>query len=122
MRYFDSDGRYNWVDENNVLVGYDSSQSCCENFSWSFKLESPSASDHPNPESVVIAPYRFDTEFFVESEPGDESYTEEHTATFRMLADGCPDLFLVLSNSHNGYYGHGFSMQVGGTVTKSGCL
>lgn len=30
MKFFERDSKFNWVDENNVLLGYDSGQNCCE--------------------------------------------------------------------------------------------
>lgn len=34
MKIFERDGKINFVDENNVLLGYDMSQDCCEHADW----------------------------------------------------------------------------------------
>lgn len=30
MEYFDRDGKENWIDENNVFLGFSNYQCCCE--------------------------------------------------------------------------------------------
>ena len=42
MKFFGQDsyrGRINFVDENNVALGYDYSSSCCENFGYFLNLQ-----------------------------------------------------------------------------------
>ena len=34
MKVFDRDGKINFVDKNNVVLGYDMNQDCCENANW----------------------------------------------------------------------------------------
>ena len=34
MKVFDRDGKVNFVDENNVILGYDMNQNCCEDADW----------------------------------------------------------------------------------------
>ena len=34
MKIFERDGKINFIDKNNVLVGFDYSRSCCEDFGW----------------------------------------------------------------------------------------
>lgn len=34
MKIFDKDGKVNFVDENNVIVGYDTNQHCSEHAGW----------------------------------------------------------------------------------------
>jgi len=39
MKVFDKGGKVNFVDKNNVLVGYDMNSSCCEEFGWYIRDE-----------------------------------------------------------------------------------
>jgi hypothetical protein len=126
MRIFDSaEGRFshkaiNFVDENNVLVGFDMSQDCCESFGWYIRTEpTPYVRDLSNTENSPpnIEAYNFDPEYCEEIESS--SLDAGGEVVFRLTADNLPDLFLHLYNSHNGYYSHGFTVSIGGEVVKS---
>lgn len=101
--------KVNYVDKNNRVLGYDMSNSCCENFGHCILDELPAdASDPPEnalPDSV-LGPYSFAPENPVElpavySDGGG-------LLAFRIVADGLPDLWVVIWNFHNGYYCHGW--------------
>jgi hypothetical protein len=113
MRIFENASKVNFVDENDVLVGLDSFQSCCED--WGHKFSKTSDGDEIlNPED--LEDYFFDKDFF-EVRDDDDSGGE---AIFKLYACEGRELFLTLYNHHNGYYSHGFTMEVGGTVLRSG--
>lgn len=111
-------GKVNFVDEKNVLVGYDMSSSCCEYFGW-FIRESidmtlgNSPEDDEDAKSVderneELKDHYFDTSFFDQGGDGNET----SFAVFKLIKrknDANP-LYLHLFNCHNGYYSHGFSM------------
>ncbi len=124
MMYFDRDGKHNFVDENNVFLGYDNTQDCCEHADWYLADEVPSSVNTNRsgaPDGFDFGPYRFDATFF--AEVGDErSLDFGNSAIFKIVAPGLPDKFIVLFNAHNGYYGHGFVMKHGGTVLRSARL
>ena len=136
MKVFESnangwDSKHNFVDENNVVVGFDASQSCCESFGYHWTHNEPVKYKEPEPLNVseeFLKPYRFDPAWFrqLENVSGEGQYSapleDGGAVAFKLTAEGQPDLFLILYNSHNGYYSHGFEMNVGGIVTHNGSL
>lgn len=125
MRIFDRDGKYNFIDDNNVFVGYDSWTDCCETADFLI-LEGPdefASWDDAAPEvdEERLLPYSFDPTYF-ESPENPDFLEEGGAAQFRLVATGKPDLYLVLYNCQNGYYGHGFEATIGGLPWQEGCL
>lgn len=134
MRVFEKDCKINFVDTNDVFVGFDSGQYCCESFGYNFALSSEQGADEvPAPSNLEAM--IFDVEYFVEHEADYQQavvFRLTHpirvgndagmrAAERQLAADGGhAEIFLVLYNHHNGYYGHGFSMEHGGTVVQSG--
>lgn len=139
MRIFNADAEYRWdekvnfVDNNNVFVGYDMGQDCCEHASWFI-----SATDHNSmPESELlenkdypnIEDYSFDPTFYQERDLNasnkDSDYgelDEGEAVAFRLTNTDGAEAFLYLFNSHNGYYGHGFEFKINEEIVKDGCL
>ena len=137
MKIFNNTGEWgsskvNFVDENNVLVGYDTDQCCCEQAGWFI-----SDSDITTEENLDMQPqlleneeaWRFDPSFFVET--SEVATKEEQSwspldsggiAIFKIVNDKGEEKFLHLFNSHNGYYSHGFEMKDGETTVRSGSL
>lgn len=119
------DKKVNFVDEFNVLVGYDTSHQCCEDFFWhiidnhQWRFGVPIQKDTTD---FDLKPYRFDVAYFDKKDKYINGSNEENAVAFRLVADGLPDLYLVLSNSHNGYYSHGFQVEVGGNTIWSDSL
>jgi hypothetical protein len=63
-----------------------------------------------------VADYRFDPDYFEDVIPARSKYgsnvlDEGGMVRFRLVAEGKPDLYLHLFNSHNGYYSHGFNVE-----------
>lgn len=127
MQIFDSsNSRYstkvNFVDANNVLVGYDTTQSCCETAGWflSEKIETAIRQSVIFSDST-LKPYIFDTQTpplvikhdndYQSPSPFWKDLDEGGVVIFRLTAPREPDLYLHLYNSHNGYYSHGFEMR-----------
>ncbi len=117
MKHFERNGKFNWVDENNVVLGYDSHQACCERADYFYS---------DKPESIIVkglnpdlSSYSFETSFFEEGGDG-----ETGMAIFKLVSSNMnlPTLYLHLHNTHNGYYSHGFCLDVGGTVFRKGSL
>lgn len=112
MKYFETDmdgwdAKYNFVDENNVVLGYDATQDCCEQFGW---YVSALIQDDKIPDSLTdpkLPPdgtwegWTFDSTYFKEL-LFDECEDENH-AVFRIVK-GESEAFIVLFNYHNGYY------------------
>lgn len=113
MREFSTDGKHNFVDTNDVLVGFDINQNCCENFGWLYTETYP----------IVINQYiQGKPPFDLEQFSFDKSFFErggEHVV-FKLISDQ-KQVYLVLYNEQNGYYSHGFHMDVGGkTIREEG--
>ena len=139
MKIFEQGYKTNFVDEDDVLVGFDTSQLCCEDFGWFLTATQPTedniddlrdghtetSEDHPN--------WYFDREYFDELS-GEFNYDafavfklvhrrQENDARMRQRERNAPrHMYLVLFNSHNGYYSHGFEVTVGGQTLRTGSL
>lgn len=122
--------KINFVDDNNVLVGFDYSGQCCESFGWALSRRWPLRLQ-PEPGENGLKPegYNFDTSFINHEVPEDDkSYGEGNYVTFKLEKENEKPIFLTLWNIHNGYYSHGFEMvqgnliSVGETKIHSGSL
>ena len=107
--------KVNFVDENNVLVGYDLTQHCCERAGW-FISNSDGCKDcqEETDKNLLknIEDYRFDSHSFI-CVDSDYLYSGM-MVRFKLVSDTHKDLFLYLFNCHNGYYSHGFEVFVDG--------
>lgn len=112
--------KVNFVDKNNVVLGFDYSQCCCESFGYFFH-KTLDKYDVSQDDWVGLNLYCFDPEFFQEnvvypcSDGGG-------SATFRLVTARGAQLFLTLYNHHNGYYGHGFKFATPVKVLQDGGL
>ncbi len=113
----------NFVDKNDVFVGYDLSQDCCETADWYIKdsiTPYKYDTDEDSKETPDVEDYVFDKDFFESVESGD--LDEGEMVVFKLVAESKPDLYLHLFNCHNGYYGHGFEVKHSGEIVRQGCL
>ena len=75
--------------------------------------------------NLRLALYCFDPAYFQDTTSGDAARGE---LVFKLVAppsalEPAGDVvYLELFNHHNGYYSHGFTMTVGGAVTKKGAI
>ena len=121
------DSKVNFVDDNNVLVGYDLTQYCCERAGW-FVSDIQPILDKWLPEKEEqpdeIPGFNFDPEFRYTSVDEEESDRDvQNFIVFRLVnAETKEEKFLCLYNCHNGYYAHGFDFEVPGLVSESGLL
>ena len=128
IKVFENDGKYNFVDENNVFVGYDSGQSCCENFGYFFtdKMPEPDITADKTETTIEFdqSKYVFDPSFIERINGG--SFDEGGIAIFKLVNKDKRKkkdiIYLCLYNYHNGYYGHGFEMKIGEETTREGCI
>lgn len=136
MKKFKRDGKINFVDENNVFVGYDTSQCCCERADWFIsekeerqlyneKYQEYVFKDYPADE---LDKYIFDINYYI-IDSRLEWLDEGSLVRFKLVANpnhpesaGCPELYLHLYNCHNGYYGHGFTMTINDEIKHEGVL
>lgn len=99
-------------------------QSCCENANYFFSKTKPD--DSVDLYSVVSEEfehkdYYFDTAFFEELSHKQLDYGGGMVA-FRLLNKDGGEMYLMLYNCHNGYYGHGFQFKIGEEAKKEGTL
>lgn len=120
MMYFENDCKINFVDINNVFVGYDLAQSCCEESGWfvsTTEAENPyednehyKVKEFPVPD---ISNYSFDISYFTET---------PELVRFKLIAINQCDLYLHLFNIHNGYYQHGFMFKTKDKILKDSTI
>lgn len=123
MIIFERDHKTNFVDRNNVFVGFDSEQHCCEKFGYCLSYFEPNDKNYNDNESEIMLSldqYDFDRNYF--KEIYGENNDEWAGVVFRLTNSYNSEIFLILYNAHNGYYSHGFHMDVGGIQLRSGRL
>lgn len=122
MKIFENGGwgnKVNFVDENNVVLGFDMSASCCESFGWYIIPEiSEETQDGEVPKN--IEDYSFDKDFFQELDETNEDCGG--IVVFKILSKTGDIRYIHLYNFHNGYYSHGFDLVVGGLLVNDGSL
>lgn len=136
MKYFQSDQetiwstKVNFVDDNNVLIGYDFCGQCSEEFGWYISdrvtdsKEGCVFSDNIDVNAIneSLKDWSFDTGFFQELNGNNANdFNDDKRVAFRLVNED-NELFLHLYNIHNGYYGHGFDFAKDGEVIKIGYL
>lgn len=118
MKIFQKNGKINFVDDNNVFVGFDYQSSCCENFGWMITQAKPKKEeDQKHEKNEGCEGFNFDTKFMEASGDSDGG----GQISFRLIG-GKGERFLTLWNHHNGYYSHGFEMAVGNKTIHEGNL
>ena len=127
MKQFDNKNFYsdniNWIDENNVVLGWDMGACCCEQFGYFFSLKELDKV----PEDVNNQLDEFDAEGYnfvkdyFKNLDGEREYAEAGgVAQFKLVNGQGEELYLCLYNFHNGYYGHGFTFEIkDGEVLRS---
>ena len=105
-------GKHNWIDQNNVVFGYDDYTHCCEYWGWGvYDPETgKKVADEPNG-----LPYHFDFEAGARENEG-RIYTGEDTpdtVQVTLVHDDDPKKTLIFEcfNCHNGWYYHDFSFK-----------
>ena len=120
MQVFERDDKVNFVDENNVFLGYDLEQDYCEHADW-FVADTPQEG-WPETEREGIPDlkgFAFDPAFFKQVDCGE--FDGGGMAIFRIV-NGETEKFVHIFNWHNGYYGHGFDFTIGGKSACEGTL
>jgi len=117
--------KVNFVDKNNVFVGYDMEQICCEHFAWFIsEKEETKVFEFVDCEKTLVdvENYVFDTNYFEEHiKAGKVKNTDKYGWMVRFrLTNGENELFLHLYNAQNGYYSHGFEAKIDTLKWKKG--
>ena len=122
MIIVESSTRTNFIDENDVFVGFDTYQNCCEHAGWFISDEHEAYVDgysttkvRPNTVEGIrdfdVTGYALDT-----SGPEDIEGNDIYEGTqleFRLTKEGSKDLFLNIFNAQNGYYSHEVFIKAG---------
>jgi len=110
-------GKVNFIDSNNVILGYNLSSSCCENAFWRITLTADGSTEsiHEGSENsqfeLVLEEYNFDPDFYAMIDPeADNGHAVFKLNSLAWRTDE-PDLYLHLENHQNGYYSHGFTFR-----------
>ena len=119
--------KVNFVDENNIFVGYDIEQDCCEQADWFLldKIATSLPDEKDFNQDFDVSQYVFDAGFFQEVEVFKDGYNELDSGgmvAFKLVNKEGKEMFLHLFNSHNGYYGHGFEVKHSGVVVREDTL
>lgn len=109
--------KVNFVDKNNVIVGYDLTQDCCEDADW-FISTAPITNQIPkekHKDTYDVEDFNFDPNYRIlikgDWSDYDRSFLDEGgMVIFRLVDSVGNELFLHLYNAHNGYYSHGFTV------------
>lgn len=119
--------KVNFVDENNVVLGYDMGSQCCESFGWFIANRVVSTMVEYNQLNQTFdgddyTDWRFDPHFF--QDIVDESgYDIEAMAIFRIVNQTTGESrYIHLYNMHNGYYSHGFTFNQSDKTIQRGSL
>jgi len=117
MKVFERDQKINFVDEKNVFLGYSLEQNCCENAGW-FISDKPEENIH-HETGHDLEGFVFDTKYFKELDG--ENFDCGGMKIFKIIK-GKEELFIHIFNVQNGYYSHGFELNVGGQQIRYGFL
>ena len=114
FRIFEEGSKINFVDSNNILVGFDYQTSCCEDYGYFFAdtLDAEEGDEVLEGEGWV-----FESSFMHTTAKD----VETEIAVFK-LVNGDQTKYLHLYNTHNGYYSHGFDMTGEGVTLHEGWL
>ena len=111
----ENSARTNFIDENDVFVGFDTYQDCCEHAGWFISDEREAYSDGYSTIELRLSTVEGTRDFdvtgyvFDTSEPEDIKGNDIYEGTqleFRLTKEGSKDLFLNIFNAQNGYYSH----------------
>lgn len=101
--------KHNWIDQNNVVVGYSDGQQCCERFGWGVYDPETRKEVSDDPDDL---PYHFGEECDYDKFNKEDADECEDINQVELLPDDGVSRILVLEfyNCHNGYYYHDFSI------------
>lgn len=123
--------KVNFVDDNNVVLGYDMGQCCCEHADWFIadKIADriPDRDKAHDTVPIDMPGWNFDPAFFkkierILSESGDYNLLDDGGMVVFRIVNGDQEKFVHLFNVQNGYYGHGFTFKIGEVVAQEGTL
>ena len=114
----ETDGKINFIDENDVFVGFDVREQCSEDFGYFISTKKQYKICRGD--DVDVSGYTFNTSKRpIEKEVSDDAGCDVlGMVIFKLVKPGNKNLYLHLYNFHNGYYAHGWEDSLG----RSGLL
>lgn len=116
----------NFIDRNNVVLGFDLLENCCEDFGW-FIIDTPCKNKDTfiavkdQEKSIRYLGYCFDIEYNEKVIINDD-FKDINIVIFRISNEKGDLKYLHLYNHHNGYYTHGFALSLNSNLHKTGEL
>ena len=104
--------KWNWVSDTDRFIGFDANECCCEAFDYYYTKKVNGKETKYLYKTVHKKLESGDNDFelgdVIIKEKGDSSFGDNY-AYIELLNKKSNDLvcYIVLYNSHNGYYGHG---------------
>lgn len=124
LKCFLQDDRVNFVDSENVFVGYEITQKCCEysNFKISdyhgnFIMNDVLLKIHSGDNNFI-----FDKTFFEIFDPDEDQYENELKYVKFKIYTPEEEYYLFIYNKHNGYYAHGFEFRDKDNIIQEGSI
>jgi hypothetical protein len=117
MKKFELLDKVNFVDENDVFVGYDMGKDCCEYLGYFISREKPNTII--DSVDIDLDNFVFDRGFFEDSILDRNIVDDGGSVLFRLIGKDDSEAYLCLYNCHNGYYAHGFEMKIDGHTVLS---
>lgn len=110
--------KINFIDENDTFVGFDYTTSCCENYGYLFtynrNTDFQNDVEIENEGKFDLDGYIFDKEWY--NDKGNDE------VVFRLIRKKSKNIYLIIYNSHNGYYAHGFEFKAGDITLLDGYI
>lgn len=142
MRIFEQDpelydAKINFIDKNNVFVGFDYTHKCCEEFGYIISDHIPNNKEElyqylsSRNDNINYDEYIFDQSFnysvpdFDNQDIDDDDYNAQHMSiiVFKLISELTKkELYLTLFNDHNGAYSHGFECKHNEHLLYTGSL
>ena len=130
MEIFDFNDKVNFIDENNVFVGFSTRIDCCENCFWWLCTDWTRAKKIDNCKKIIegsiselnekLKGFVFNTNFFRQYK-GEDRFEEGGAVVFKLMKKN-KRIFLILENHHNGYYSHGFELMDNDELIQDGYI
>lgn len=135
LKCFLQDDRVNFVDTENVFVGYEITQKCCEysnfkisDYDGNFIMNDILLKIHSGDNNFI-----FDKTFFEKFDPNDDDDICRDTLKYVKFRIYTPkeflpqfvieqEYYLFIYNKHNGYYAHGFEFRDKDNIIQEGSI
>ena len=127
MKIFERKNKINFVDKNNVFVGYDLESQCCEDANWFINPQKITSTSFKQlnkliKEKINTDDYVFDPQFFEQHISNMAFGLDSVIIIFKLIKPNYQPLYLHIFNVHNGYYAHGFVMKINEKIVRKDWL